>query len=205
MPEDTLGPVYKYNAICTNVVDGDTVDLEVDLGFTVKVNIRGRLARINSPERKKATMDAWHAARKALAARIETEHVLVQSFKTGSMVGGSLRSGQGLRTSMIGWLKKATRYFRSISCGGSPYQETKRDLMIEPGRYAIPYKNYCCTKEICSTDVTSTTCLERGDKEPCEGCLRNQRAKPEKILCESTECDCAPCDTLYEQCKGDKN
>jgi len=41
---------YEYKAICTNVVDGDTVDLEVDLGFGVKYNKRFRLLDIDTPE-----------------------------------------------------------------------------------------------------------------------------------------------------------
>lgn len=38
-------------ASVVNVVDGDTCDIEVDLGFSVKVKHRFRLARINTPER----------------------------------------------------------------------------------------------------------------------------------------------------------
>jgi micrococcal nuclease len=44
-------PVRTYEfARVANVVDGDTIDVEIDLGFCVKVNIRCRLARINAPE-----------------------------------------------------------------------------------------------------------------------------------------------------------
>lgn len=43
--------MYEYNAKITRVVDGDTVDAEVDLGFHLKANLRLRLARINTPER----------------------------------------------------------------------------------------------------------------------------------------------------------
>jgi micrococcal nuclease len=41
---------FEY-AVITNAVDGDTCDIEVDLGFSVKVKHRFRLARINTPER----------------------------------------------------------------------------------------------------------------------------------------------------------
>lgn len=34
-----------------NVVDGDTCDIEIDMGFSVKIRHRFRLARINTPER----------------------------------------------------------------------------------------------------------------------------------------------------------
>jgi micrococcal nuclease len=40
----------SYRAQCLNVVDGDTVDLFVDLGFRMYTKARFRLARINTPE-----------------------------------------------------------------------------------------------------------------------------------------------------------
>ena len=42
--------MYEYNAKCTRVVDGDTLDAEIDLGFDVKVTKRIRLAGIDAPE-----------------------------------------------------------------------------------------------------------------------------------------------------------
>ena len=42
--------MYNYNAKCVNIVDGDTIDAEIDLGFDVKVKKRIRLAGINAPE-----------------------------------------------------------------------------------------------------------------------------------------------------------
>lgn len=42
--------LYKYNAQVLRVVDGDTLDLDVDLGFKVHVNIRVRLTNIDTPE-----------------------------------------------------------------------------------------------------------------------------------------------------------
>lgn len=42
--------LYKYRAKVTNVVDGDTVDVMVDLGFKIWVKKRVRLYGINTPE-----------------------------------------------------------------------------------------------------------------------------------------------------------
>ena len=42
--------MYNYNATCTRVVDGDTVDAMIDLGFGVHVKKRIRLAGIDTPE-----------------------------------------------------------------------------------------------------------------------------------------------------------
>ena len=43
--------MYEYKATVDRVVDGDTVDFIVDLGFSVKIKIRGRLAGVDTPER----------------------------------------------------------------------------------------------------------------------------------------------------------
>ena len=42
--------MYEYNAIMENVVDGDTVDMRIDLGFSVWVMERCRLLGIDTPE-----------------------------------------------------------------------------------------------------------------------------------------------------------
>lgn len=43
---------YVYRAKVKKIIDGDTLDLEVDLGFDVYKIVRCRLARINAPEIK---------------------------------------------------------------------------------------------------------------------------------------------------------
>lgn len=42
--------MYTYKAKIVRVVDGDTIDLDVDLGFKIHSHIRTRLARIDTPE-----------------------------------------------------------------------------------------------------------------------------------------------------------
>jgi len=42
--------MYEYVAKITRVVDGDTVDADVDIGFNVHVQERFRLYGINTPE-----------------------------------------------------------------------------------------------------------------------------------------------------------
>jgi len=42
--------MYYYNAVLVKVVDGDTIDAIIDLGFDVQVKKRIRLAGINAPE-----------------------------------------------------------------------------------------------------------------------------------------------------------
>ena len=42
--------MYAYNIELIRVIDGDTIDAYIDLGFSVKVKKRIRLAGINTPE-----------------------------------------------------------------------------------------------------------------------------------------------------------
>tara|TARA_R100000008_G_C3583273_1_gene170177 strand:+ start:2020 stop:2448 length:429 start_codon:yes stop_codon:yes gene_type:complete len=42
--------MYNYKATCIRVVDGDTIDAMIDLGFDVYVKKRIRLAEIDAPE-----------------------------------------------------------------------------------------------------------------------------------------------------------
>jgi micrococcal nuclease len=62
--------IYEYNARLTRVVDGDTVWLDVDLGFGVHANSDFRLYGINTPE----VIGATRAA--GLAAKAELERLL---------------------------------------------------------------------------------------------------------------------------------
>lgn len=42
--------MYQYKATLLNVVDGDTVDMFVDMGFNIGITQRMRLAFIDTPE-----------------------------------------------------------------------------------------------------------------------------------------------------------
>jgi len=42
--------MYIYNCKVLNVVDGDTIDIEIDLGFNIKVKERVRLLGVDTPE-----------------------------------------------------------------------------------------------------------------------------------------------------------
>ena len=43
--------MYEYKAIITNVVDGDTFDMDIDLGFNIHIHERVRLLDIDTPEK----------------------------------------------------------------------------------------------------------------------------------------------------------
>ena len=42
--------LYNYKGKCVRVIDGDTVELEVDLGFEIKHKITARLLDVHAPE-----------------------------------------------------------------------------------------------------------------------------------------------------------
>jgi len=46
----TFGDRYVYAARCVKVIDGDTLDLDIDLGFHVTIRQRVRLRGIDTPE-----------------------------------------------------------------------------------------------------------------------------------------------------------
>jgi micrococcal nuclease len=79
------GKVYEYRAEVVRWVDGDTVDLLVDLGFTVLLRQRFRLLGVDTPEtNRKASREAGKAAH-AYAESLAPvgSVVLVRSRKTG--------------------------------------------------------------------------------------------------------------------------
>jgi micrococcal nuclease len=43
--------MYEYRARVKRVVDGDTIDFVVDLGFSIHITIRTRLLGVDTPER----------------------------------------------------------------------------------------------------------------------------------------------------------
>jgi len=79
--------MYKYACELDRVVDGDTVDLFVDLGFNIAHKIRTRLLDYDAPETR--TRDLAEKARgyaaKAYAEELLTnaESLIVHTHKTG--------------------------------------------------------------------------------------------------------------------------
>jgi len=65
--------MYTYNAKLEKVVDGDTIDAIVDLGFDIWKRIRIRLNGINAPESR--TRDLEEKA-KGLAAKARLKEIL---------------------------------------------------------------------------------------------------------------------------------
>lgn len=79
--------MYKYKAIVLRIVDGDTVDLDVDLGFKTRRKDRFRLEGIDTPEirtKDKIEKAAGLAAKARLAELTPVgSEVTVQTNKPG--------------------------------------------------------------------------------------------------------------------------
>ena len=65
--------MYNYKISVLKVVDGDTIDAEIDLGFDIKVKKRVRFMGINAPESR--TRDLEEKAR-GLAAKDRVKALL---------------------------------------------------------------------------------------------------------------------------------
>lgn len=72
--------VYHYRATVEKVVDGDTIDLHIDLGFDIGYNLRVRLYGVNTPEKVGATKVAGLAATKFTKDAVEGKSVTIQTF-----------------------------------------------------------------------------------------------------------------------------
>ena len=74
--------MYEYQAHILNVVDGDTFDAIIDLGFNVNTKQRFRMLGINAPETRTKDLDEKQAgllAKEELKQLIEGKSVLLLS------------------------------------------------------------------------------------------------------------------------------
>lgn len=63
---------------CVNVVDGDTLDIEVDMGFNNKTKQRFRLAGVDTPERGQP---GWQEAKDFVAEFVKDRRLVIVSEK----------------------------------------------------------------------------------------------------------------------------
>jgi micrococcal nuclease len=70
--------MFTYNATITHVVDGDTVDAFIDLGFGIHHVLRLRLNGIDTPE---VSSQAGRDARDYVRTLLEGKAVVLTTFK----------------------------------------------------------------------------------------------------------------------------
>lgn len=91
----TMRPPYRYAAEAVHVVDGDTIDVILDFGFSLKLKMRLRLSGIDTPElrsvdkqERERAQAAKEFTRQAVFASAEGEEyprpMIVRTIKTKS-------------------------------------------------------------------------------------------------------------------------
>jgi micrococcal nuclease len=114
-------PAYLYRAKVVNIVDGDTIDVDIDVGFYVWIkDQRIRLFGIDSPERKAPTLSEWKAAKAYLTDLIDGKEIILQTVKG--------KDGADRRGSFGRWLG-------TVYLNGSDINQQ----MIDTG-HAVPFR-----------------------------------------------------------------
>ena len=75
--------MYNYNGLIINVVDGDTFDIEIDLGFDVFTTQRLRLARVNTPEIRGGNKEFGYQVKEYVEDLILFRTVEIETSKKG--------------------------------------------------------------------------------------------------------------------------
>lgn len=115
LPTATAGAcgLHAYAAKVTRVIDGDTVEADIDLGFGFRATSqRIRLAGIDAPEANGDTVRQGHNAREALRDRVEGREVLLYTLPDKH--GEARRDGFG-RILAILWRQEASGYVRNVN------------------------------------------------------------------------------------------
>jgi len=82
-----MEPEYTYRAKVIRVVDGDTIDAVVELGFHVSATLRFRILGVDAAERNAKTAEERASAQKAVefvSERLLAKSVIVQTTKADS-------------------------------------------------------------------------------------------------------------------------
>ncbi len=110
--------LYFYRATVISVYDGDTIRVNLDLGFKTWIkNEKIRLARINAPELRGTERESGLRARDFLREQILGKEVVLQTLKD--------RQGKYGRYLAEIWLEKEGRWVNI------------NDLLVEKG-FAVP-------------------------------------------------------------------
>jgi micrococcal nuclease len=121
-----MQPDYTYKARITNVVDGDTVDAVVDVGFKMTAMLRLRLLGVNTPELKSSDPVERQKAMQAkdyVYASLMNQDVIIKTQKSDAF-------GRYL----------ATIYFRvgNVVTQEVEWQEFNGSLITKG--FAVPFK-----------------------------------------------------------------
>jgi len=138
--------MYDYNCKVERIVDGDTIDVVLDLGFDILYRTRVRLYGIDTPESR--TRDLEEKARGLLAKEYlstkikNAENIVIQTKlkdsrgKFGRVLGSVIADGVNLNNQL-------TLNHHAVAYTGQSKKEIadahlqNRDLLIQAGVYKI--------------------------------------------------------------------
>ena len=91
--------MYEYKAVVDRVVDGDTIDVTIDLGFSVWKKMRVRMEGINTPESRTRDLEE---KKRGLAAKDRLKSILeFNNNKCILKVSGVGKYGRALATVLV--------------------------------------------------------------------------------------------------------
>ena len=92
--------MYEYKATMVKIVDGDTVDVSIDLGFDIQYNSRVRLYGINTPESRTRDLEE---KKRGLAAKARVEELVPVG---SSVILRTQKDGKGKFGRILGMIFK---------------------------------------------------------------------------------------------------
>ena len=133
--------MYEYKAKLERVVDGDTIDATIDLGFDVFVKKRIRFAGINAPESR--TRDLKEKAF-GLAAKDRVKSILAENpcftlestelGKYGRVLGSIVVDNLDINQAMVAQ-NLAVKYFGQSKADVEVEHLANRQKLIDSGAY----------------------------------------------------------------------
>ena len=99
--------MYEYKAQVVKVYDGDTITVNIDLGFSILFNGQKiRLARINAPELRGSTLEQGRASRDTLRDLVLNKWVIIKTQKDkkgkyGRWLGEVILNGLCINDEMV--------------------------------------------------------------------------------------------------------
>lgn len=76
--------MFQYKAIITNIIDGDTFDMDIDLGFNIHIHERVRLLDIDTPEKFGEEKELGLIMKKYAEEKFLHKEVIIESEKEDS-------------------------------------------------------------------------------------------------------------------------
>ena len=136
--------MYEYSCTVEKVVDGDTIDVILDLGFDILYKSRVRLYGIDTPESRTRNLDEKARGKMASTflkeAIADGDKIVIQTKlkdskgKFGRVLGTVVCDGENVNEAMIeGYM--AAKYFGQNKAAIEAVHQANRTKLIELGLF----------------------------------------------------------------------